>query len=320
LANFEYVEVADFNEEQRQKFVQNWFSIAQTSSASWLGRLLKPLLTDEKRNAEVLLKAIENNPRLRELAGTPVLLSLICWVYSSNDGQLPQERSRLYEQGLELLLKSWDENRGISNRVDDEIYKKLSLCQKQELLAALAKEKFEKPDNFVMFTEAEITKVISRHLNIDNDRSLNVLRAIENHHGLLIARTQGIWSFSHLTFQEYFVTYWFERYPDYQRLAKNIFTPRWREVFYLSAESQQPCDLLMKEIKSAIDEYIANDHDLQRILDWAKIKSSSIRTIYNLSILRIIYLGFQWFAVLNPLFSLVKIVLGSKIHPCAYQG
>jgi predicted NACHT family NTPase len=76
--------------------------------------------------------------------------------------------------------------------------------RKQELLSYLALKKFEQPQ-YVLFEQEEIEGYIAEFLQISRQDSRVVLRAIEAQHGLLIERSQKVWSFSHLTFQEYLV-------------------------------------------------------------------------------------------------------------------
>jgi predicted NACHT family NTPase len=106
----------------------------------------------------------------------------------------------LYEKGSNLLLKQWDRFREIPRD-----YQQLSVSDKQKLLSYLAFCKFEQADNFILFEQDEIQGYIADHLRVEAEESEAILRAIEAHHGLLIERAQGIWSFLHLTFQEYFV-------------------------------------------------------------------------------------------------------------------
>jgi predicted NACHT family NTPase len=49
-----------------------------------------------------------------------------------------------------------------------------------------------------------LQRYIAEYLGISTENSEAVLDALEAQHGLLIERAKGIYSFSHLTFQEYF--------------------------------------------------------------------------------------------------------------------
>ena len=82
-----------------------------------------------------------------------------------------------------------------------------------------------------------------------------VLKSIEAQHGLLVERAQKIYSFSHLTFQEYFTALKIvincNSYPPEQQtwqiLISKITDKRWREVFLLVVEMS---DFLIKIVNS----------------------------------------------------------------------
>jgi predicted NACHT family NTPase len=192
--NFQFVEVADFNEGQVRSFSEHWFKAV-------IGDELVGL-TKAQEFLEQLFR--EENKPIRELAITPILLSLTCAVFHQT-GKFYSKRSKLYEEGLELLLEQWDKSREIER---DEIYRDLSVERKLELLSYLAVKKFEQTQ-YVLFEQTEIERYIAEFLEIGQRDSRAVLRAMESQHGLLIERAQKVWSFSHLTFQEYLVAKWF---------------------------------------------------------------------------------------------------------------
>ncbi|MEB3181001.1 MAG: NACHT domain-containing protein [Nostocaceae cyanobacterium] len=184
---FQFVEVADFNELQVIAFAEHWFKTVTGNKSQGLTKateLLKQLFREE-------------NKPIRELAITPILLSLTCAVFHQT-GKFYSKHSKLYEEGLELLLEQWDKSREIER---GEIYRDLSVERKLELLSYVAVKKFEQPQ-YVLFEQGEIEGYIAEFLGIEQRDSRVVLRAMEAQHGLLIERAQKVWSFSHLTFQE----------------------------------------------------------------------------------------------------------------------
>jgi predicted NACHT family NTPase len=192
LPTFDYVEVADFNSEQVEIFARNCFAaLAETHEQA--AELTVQLL--EK------LRLPENKPTA-ELVITPILLSLVCGVFNDLK-DLPPKRSVLYEQGINLLLEKWDEKRGVRRELGSEAYRKLSVGEKKKLLGYLAARKFEQ-EQYVLFEQGELLGYIAEYLRISTEDSEAVLDAVAAQHGLLIERAHGFWSFSHLTFQEYF--------------------------------------------------------------------------------------------------------------------
>jgi predicted NACHT family NTPase len=103
-----------------------------------------------------------------------------------------------------------------------------------------------------------------------------VLKAIEHHHGLLVERARNIYSFSHLTFQEYFTAKAIERGQQLEILVQNISNPRWKEVFYLTAEMLWRSDNFLKLMKQRIDGMLADDEKLQSFLEWTNQKTNSV--------------------------------------------
>ncbi|MBW4695789.1 MAG: hypothetical protein KME27_28910 [Lyngbya sp. HA4199-MV5] len=89
-----------------------------------------------------------------------------------------------------------------------------------------------------------------------------ILRSIEAQHGLLIERAKGIYSFSHLTFHEYFAAreIVFKSGSLEATLRQHvplITEQRWREVFLLMTEMLRDASLLLLPMKQAIDALLA---------------------------------------------------------------
>ncbi len=271
---FDFIEVADFNEQQVNAFVEHYFNA------------VNPNKQEGQKKAKEFLENfyLEQNQNIRKLAITPILLNLTCAVFHQK-GKFYPKRSKLYEEGLELLLKKWDDSKGIER---DEIYKYLSPEREQELLSYLAVKKFEQPQ-YVLFEQEEIEGYIAEFLDITRRDSRVVLKAIEEQHGLLIERAQQVWSFSHLTFQEYFVAKWFCDYGDLQRLSKNVFESHYREVFLLATEIFSNPIQLIKLMKQEIDYKLGEDRYIQNFLSRVYEKSESVSSPYHPTKIRFFY-------------------------------
>lgn len=275
---FDYVEVADFNEAQVNVFAQHWFNAVCSNAEE--GQVKARKFLDNLY--------FEENKTIRELAITPILLSLTCVVFQAHS-KFYLKRSKLYEEGLELLLEKWDKSREIER---DEIYRDLSVESKQELLSFLAVKKFDQPQ-YVLFEQEEIERYIAEFLEISRRDSRVILRAIEAQHGLLIERAQKVWSFSHLTFQEYWVAKWFVEPADFCELFVHITNQQWREVFLLSAEMQMNVDSFILLMKQKVDAILVSDQKLQNILAWANQKSALVDNICKPSAIRAFYLSME---------------------------
>ncbi|EDX73137.1 NACHT domain family [Coleofasciculus chthonoplastes PCC 7420] len=271
---FDYVEVADFNEAQVRAFAEHWFkAIVRDESAG---------LAKAREFLEQLF--LEENKPIRELAITPILLSLTCLVFHQTE-KFYSKRSKLYQEGLELLLEKWDKSREIER---DEIYRDLSVERKLELLSYLAVKKFEQ-EQYVLFEQEELEQYIAEFLDTGQRDSRAVLKAIESQHGLLIKRSQTVWSFSHLTFQEYLVAKWFYIQKDFQGIVEKITNYHWREVFLLIGGMLPNADCVLKLMKQQTDALLQGDEKLQRLLTWINRKAESVEVSYPRSAVRAFY-------------------------------
>ena len=272
---FTEVEVADFDDGQIETFVNNWFRER-----------------DESKE-ERLLERLKDNEPVKELAKSPLLLTLLCLVFGERN-DFPPKRSELYKEGLEVLMKKWDAKRNIEREM---IYKYLSPQNKEDMLGQIAFNTFVNGEYF--FRQEDLQHQIKDYicnlpeasadpeaLRLDSEV---VLKAIEHHHGLLVERARNIYSFSHLTFQEYFAAREIERERYFETLMQHITDPRWKEIFLLTAEMLRRSDDFLRMMKMMIDEMLVNDEKLQAFLDWVMQKANSVQTNYQDLALRAYY-------------------------------
>jgi predicted NACHT family NTPase len=305
LRRFTDVEIAPFTQSQIVAFAQKWFKVFTRKNAQ-----------DDLDIAVQFIEKLglpENLP-FRRLAVTPLFLHLACWVFHRQE-KFPSKRAEFYKQCLDLLLGKWDEIRGIER---DEVYQGFLLPQKLKLMSQIAAATFEQGDYFFEQRAAEhyIGDFISslpnaptepEELQLDSEV---VLKAIELQHGLLAERVRGIFSFSSLTFQEYFTARKIVASHNLQsleraleRLVSHIIEPRWREIFLLTAAMLRSADSLVQLMKQQIDALVAQDPYLQKFLTWASQKSL-VTPQPTLAATRAFYLGLTQTPHLAPHFAL----------------
>lgn len=289
---FTYVELADFDQTQIEAFAKKWFATA-TSKHNQEERInLATQFIDKLKLPE--------NQSIRELAKTPILLNLTASVFQAK-ADFPNKRAKLYEAGLDILLVRWDEARGIQR---DDVYRSLSLPHKITLLSRIAATTFEQGKYF--FEQSEIEHQIADYLATLPGTSLDpetlrlnseaVLKAIEGQHGLLVEQARGIYSFSHLTFQEYLTARYIVASSDsttqseaLQKLTAHLTEPQWREVFLLTAGLLRNADSLFMLMKQQIDALVATDAQLQEFLTGISQKCCSLRSHYQPAAMRAFY-------------------------------
>jgi hypothetical protein len=270
LEGFTDVEVDNFTPEQVDRFVENWFKIVDSGAQASLA----PQLQQQLRAAE--------NKTIAELTVTPVLLNLICAVFRDERGNLPKKRFQLYEKGIRQLLERL--KRMPSDR-------KLTIDIKEEFLAELAVMLFEKNDYFP--EEQTLEKFIGNYFKVERSTARNIMKIFETETGLLIERSAGYWSFSHLTFQEYLVAKWFHDHTGLTGLVNATTDHYWREVFILMAEMSSNLEQFLVALKSQIDLLSNSKPLLTSFLGYIEGKSLIVQTElkipYSLAIIRTFY-------------------------------
>lgn len=263
---FTYVEIADFGEKQIENFINNWFVKQPQLGKSFLEELNKI-----------------GNERLQDLAKTPLILTLLCIAYKETL-EIAARRSEIYKDALNALLIKWSTSRGIKR---DEIYRQLSLGRKEQMFARIAAETFQ--NNEYLIKQEKLENKISDYLRKLPQADLKqepdgtrILKAIEAQHGIFVERSQGIYSFSHLTFQEYYTArYIWEhlREGTLENLVQDYFAnDNWREVFLLTAEMLDDADEFFEMFISALDDVIIPNVRLINILQIAERESNKIKS------------------------------------------
>jgi predicted NACHT family NTPase len=287
---FTEVEIADFDDKQIADFSGKWFRSK-----------------NDPIKAERFLQRLMEDAPIRELATNPLLLTLLCLVFEDS-GSFPTNRAELYQTGVDVLLKKWDVKRNIDR---EQVYKRLSLKRKEDLLSQIARTTFEAGNYF--FKQREVERYITQYIQNLPDASTDpealeldsvaVLKSIEAHHGLFVERARRIYSFSHLTFHEYFTARkivtscnpYAADDPTLQSLVTHLTEKRWREVFLLTVGMLDSADTLVQLMKQQVDSLIANDEKLEMFLFWISWKSALVDDDYYKPVaIRVFYLCIEY--------------------------
>jgi len=248
---FSDVAITDFDDRQIKQFIDNWFrSEPDIAQDCW-----------EKLNSD-------EHTAAKELTQTPLLLTLVCLLYERSR-KFPTNRSTLYERALRVLLEEWAAEKGIPQ---DDLYKGLDTGRKEMMLAEIAHDSFQQ--NRLFSTRREIANQIEQLLKeiLPEEKGvdgLKVLRSIEVQHGILVERAEGIYSFSHLTLQEYLTAQHIDDKRQIEKLVtEHLTNPRWKEVFILVAGLMRGgADELLLQIEKQAREYVKFPK-LKALLRW----------------------------------------------------
>jgi energy-coupling factor transporter ATP-binding protein EcfA2 len=258
---FQETEVNDLRSQQISKFAYSWYEAIELNQQN-----TDTSVTDDEQKyrqqrardkADQLVNAIRNVTSIRNLAKTPLLLSMICFVHYNKT--LPKERISLYEDCSRLLLEQWDIEKGLPQ---DDI--QLSFHRKeiimQEIAYAMHSGFFQSGTGGKEASQKDIIQIIEKTLDrfdLDTIQAESYFKKLTLRTGLILSteKYKGLYSFSHLTFQEYYTA----RYL--QRNGINVFTAFtkndimeesasswWREVIILYSGMQTDASKLIQDL------------------------------------------------------------------------
>ncbi|MCB8986114.1 MAG: SUMF1/EgtB/PvdO family nonheme iron enzyme, partial [Ardenticatenaceae bacterium] len=251
--------VRDFTLKDVEQFLTYWHRLVAYGQMG-PGESARHYAAEQTRQ---LMAAISGNERIRELAINPLMLTVIALVHRDRV-KLPDRRAELYAEAVDVLLGKWDEARGVAEPIilRDRPF---DIGDRRLMLQSIALHMHEKQ-------QKEIEADELRHLLFDrfndvvrDDREAEravgrFLQVIEERTGLFVARGEGIYAFSHTTFQEYLTALAIAGQDDYvvytlSRMADSW----WREVVlleagYLSMSSRERTTRLIKAIANTRNE------------------------------------------------------------------
>ena len=198
-AGFHHFTIQEFEEEQIKVFLDKWYSIALYENQEEI-----------KEKKERIIKSLEESPSIRQLAGNPLLLTILTII--GKHQELPRERWKLYDHAASVLVEHWDVNRHLEDiKVSADF---IGEEDKKELLRRIAFNMQSAPEglagNFIhknvlrneieeyfkdrYKTEPEKATIIARSM-IDQFRKRNFILCLYG---------ADFFGFIHRTFLEYF--------------------------------------------------------------------------------------------------------------------
>jgi hypothetical protein len=199
-------------------------------------------LADTERTPQGLVQRIIESPRLLDLAGNPLLLTMMAVIYKDRD--LPNERWRLYERCAETLLEDWDIGKGIEDE-DFKLKVPLRTAQKSEILEHVSLYMLEhsRPGSELnAIAYAPLQRILAGYLTDKYQLSpgeaeaiaVDILRHLMERTYVLAGIGERIFGFVHRTFMEYFaarrcLAEFNARKSDFGWLNNDIIGARWRQ-------------------------------------------------------------------------------------------
>lgn len=181
---FHQCEVLPFTLGQANELITKWFAYEQKKAAS-------------------LIKSLELSEVAREIANSPLLLSLAC-VAAEDDLKPFNSRTDLLETSITTLLSRLDARKLVTRH---DVYKGLSTGDRSKLLQYIAYSGAQRGKR--EWKEQEIAEIAADRVantmrkEVGSEDGLAIISSVHSHHGILERMNTGTWVFSHASIEDY---------------------------------------------------------------------------------------------------------------------
>ncbi|WDP91658.1 MAG: DUF4062 domain-containing protein [Desulfobacter sp.] len=198
-------------------------------------------LEGTERTAQGLVQRITESPRLLDLAGNPLLLTMMAVIYKDRD--LPNERWRLYKRCADTLLEDWEMGKGIKN-IEFRSDVQIRTAQKAEILQRVARYMLghgQENRELNAIAYAPLYTIVSDYLRkkyslsqgIAEAVTIDILQHLMERTYVLAGIGERVFGFVHRTFMEYFAALdcqaqFNAKMSDFTWLTREIFGAHWQ--------------------------------------------------------------------------------------------
>jgi formylglycine-generating enzyme required for sulfatase activity len=236
-ANYHVATIREFRLADVRQFLLNWYQIIAVNK---YGPGHHALEHAKSRTAN-LVSAIEQNSAIQDLAINPLMLTVIALIHKDLEAtSLPSQRAELYEKALDVLIYTWEEAKvGIQQPTIGG--RQMTAVQKRLILQTVALQMQENRTREIDLNRLqEILRDELNQLYQDTDDVVSIesefTKLLEERAGILVARSRGIYGFSHLTFQEYLAGCAIANKNNYiEYTLERVADSWWRETILLEA-------------------------------------------------------------------------------------
>ncbi len=226
-AGFQHFMLQELNDEQMQDFVVRWHDLNFAEGA------------DKDRKRERLQKAIRESRSIKELAGNPLLLTMMAIL--NRNQELPRDRPELYNQASMVLLHQWDVERALveDRRIDP---KTIDYRDKQAMLRKVAYYMQSSAKGLAgnLISAAQLESILTDYLKtIEVEKPREIARImigqLRTRNFILCDLGGDSYGFVHRTFLEYFCAWEFvwqfkeSQTLTIEQLINDVFGQHWQD-------------------------------------------------------------------------------------------
>ena len=229
--------IVDFEEDEIEEFVTRWTSALEKQAQGHT----QVAQADADADRRELLDAINHNSGVRQLASTPLLLTILA-LMKRQGVTLPERRVQLYDQYVSTLLSTWNRARSLSGRAPG---RDIDEIQTVRILAPLALWMHEVSPGVGLVGREDMRRKLEELFNDRGDVSPHqaarqFMLDVREHAALLLERGPAEFGFIHLTFEEYLAAVALaligqgNSQPIIETLSRHVGEQAWREVTLLT--------------------------------------------------------------------------------------
>ncbi len=231
----EEIEMAEFSPLEVRHFISQW------------------KFKEIKKSPELLADLLSNKPYLQTLAGNPLMLTIIAFIYSQPKRVLPDNRVMFYKECVEALMEAWDNAKELDKANEFETVDKIAVLNKLAYQTIIdASDKDEISSDIVLKIIEDIFKYYGKPV----EKREKFLKEIVQNAELLIYLPPDAYKFPHRTFMEYFAANYFlknNKFDELMRLYHHDI--RWQETLLLFCGINENIDLSTKILTSLLQRF-----------------------------------------------------------------
>jgi predicted NACHT family NTPase/HEAT repeat protein len=226
-AEFQHFMLQDLDDEQIKDFLRRWHDLTFAEGQ------------EKEQKREWLQKAIRESKSIHELAGNPLLLTMMAIL--NRNQELPRDRPELYNQASRVLLHQWDVERALveDSRIDPKI---IDYRDKQAILRKVAHYMQSSAKGLAgnLISGEQLEGILIDYLRtIDIEKPREIARVMINQlrtrNFILCDLGANSYGFVHRTFLEYFCAWEFvwqfkeDQTLLIEQLIQDVFGNHWQD-------------------------------------------------------------------------------------------